>query len=104
MPNLFVYGMLIDDATVGSVLGRVPRSREAVLRGFRRTAHDKGPWVVAEPDPAAEIHGMVLEGLSEGEVDRLDKFEGLDLGLYQRISVHVEVGAHRVEAWTYVKV
>jgi gamma-glutamylcyclotransferase (GGCT)/AIG2-like uncharacterized protein YtfP len=104
MTNLFVYGTLIDDAAIRSVLGRVPRSRVAVLRGFRRVAHEKGPWVVAEPDPAAQIQGKVLEGLSEGEVDRFDKFEGVDLGLYRRIPVHVEVGAVRVEAWTYVRV
>ena len=104
MPNLFVYGTLIDDPTVRSVLGRVPRSRQAVLKGFRRTGHEKGPWVVAEPDPAAEIRGKILEGLSEGEVDRFDKFEGVDLGFYRRIAVHIEVGTSHVEAWTYVKV
>ena len=103
MSNLFVYGTLIDDAAIRSVLGRMPRSRVAVLRGFRRAAHEKGPWVVAEPDPAAQIAGRVLEGLSEGEVDRFDTFEGVDLGLYRRIIVHVEVGARRVEAWTYVR-
>jgi len=104
MSNLFVYGKLVDDATVRSVLGRVPRYRQALLKGFRRTAHEKGPWVVAEPDPTAEVQGRVLEGLSEGEVDRFDKFEGVDLGLYRRIAVHVEVGGRRVEAWTYVRV
>ena len=103
MSNLFVYGTLVDDATVRSVLGRVPRSRHAVLKGFRRIAHEKGPWVVAEPDPTAEIQGKVLEGMSEGEVDRFDTFEGVDLGLYRRSIVHVEVGARRVEAWTYVR-
>ena len=104
MSNLFVYGTLIDDAAIRSVLGRMPRSRVAVLRGFRRAVHEKGPWVVAEPDPAAQIAGRVLEGLSEGEVDRFDKFEGVDLGLYRRIAVHIEVGTSHVEAWTYVKV
>ncbi|MBI4415639.1 MAG: gamma-glutamylcyclotransferase, partial [Euryarchaeota archaeon] len=77
MAHLFAYGHLLNRDKVRELLGRVPRSRPAALRGYRRGAHPGGPWLVAEPDPVAHIEGQLLEGLSEGELDRLDRYEGV---------------------------
>lgn len=104
MPRLFVYGTLLDDAKVLEILGRLPRFRPAVLRGYRRGAHAGGAWLVAEPDPTARIEGKVLEGLSEGELDRIDAYEGVPERLYAREPVSVDVEGEGVEAFVYVKV
>ncbi len=39
MAHLFVYGYLLNEDKVRELLGCVPRSRPAVLRGYRRGAH-----------------------------------------------------------------
>jgi len=57
----------------------------------------------AEPDPSAAIHGKVYEGLSDGELERIDRYEGVPEGLYRRDAATVEVGNTRIEAWFYVK-
>lgn len=36
MPNLFVYGTLMDEDVVRSAMGRLPEAKPAVLRGYRR--------------------------------------------------------------------
>jgi cation transport regulator ChaC len=43
----------------------------------------------------------VLYALTPQDCDRLDRTEGVHVGLYQRIPVEVAVGDERVEAFTY---
>lgn len=104
MARVFVYGTLLGEEQVREVLGRVPRSRPAMLRGFRRVAHPGGPWFVAERDEMSVIEGRVLEGVSGGGLDRLDRYEGVSEGLYERVAAKVEVAGRGLDAWVYVKV
>lgn len=53
-----------------------------------------------EPDATARTCG-VLYLLTPADCDRLDRTEGVHVGLYRRAPVEVELGARRVAAFTY---
>jgi cation transport regulator ChaC len=53
-----------------------------------------------EPRPGGRTCG-VLYALTQTDFDRLDRTEGVHVGLYRRIPVEVAVGAQSVAAFTY---
>lgn len=89
--RLFVYGSLRDPARVRQLLGRSLPATPARLSGFQRQlppgfAH---PFLVpASPavcgGEEAVVEGEVLTGLHEHEMQRLDAYEGVAEGLYER--------------------
>ena len=103
MDKLFAYGTLMDEAFVRELLGRVPPSQAAILKGFRVGAHPSAPHAIAEPDAAASIPGRVYEGLTVQELETIDRYRGVPERLYKRVAVTVEVGAWRADAWMYTK-
>lgn len=103
MDQLFAYGTLMDEALVRELLGRVPRSQPAVLRGFRTDRHPTAPHDTAELDPKASIPGKMYDGVSADELERIDAYEEVPQGRYRRIVVTVEIGAWRADAWVYVR-
>ncbi len=103
MDKLFVYGTLLDESLVRELLGRVPPSQPAMLKGFRLGRHPTVPHATAELDPAASIPGRVYEGLTVEELERVDRYEGVPEGLFTRVGVTVEVGPWRADAWMYTK-
>ena len=103
MDKLFAYGTLLDETLVRDLLGRVPRSQPAVLKGFRKGRHPTAPHETAEPDPSSTIPGRMYEDVSADEFDRIDVYEEVPEGLYRRIVVTVEIGPWRADAWMYCK-
>lgn len=76
MTRLFVFGTLRDLALLELVLGRRPETRAAVLPGaavWQAAGHDFPICLPAEPEAQAE--GLVIEGLSETDLSRLDFYE-----------------------------
>lgn len=76
---LFVYGTLCDARVLAAVLGRGPAAeapRAGRLPGYavRKEAGAGWPMIVAAPGEQAE--GLVLAGLTAGDLVRLDYFEG----------------------------
>lgn len=53
-----------------------------------------------EPEATARTCG-VLYLLTPADCDRLDRSEGVHVGLYRRAAVEVEVGQQRIAAFTY---
>lgn len=76
---VFVYGTLTDDAQVAALLDSYRFVGEAVCVGFRRV-DGRYPTLV----PGESVTGRLLE---TSEIDRLDRYEGVDRGLYHRVSV-----------------
>ena len=103
MDKLFAYGTLMDEGLVRDLVGRVPRSQPAVLRGFRKEQHPTAPYATAEMDPSESIPGTLYEGLGVDELERIDLYEEVPRRLYKRIVVTVEIGAWRADAWVYLK-
>ena len=76
MKDLFVYGTLRHLPLLETVLGHAPDARAAILPGhavYWAKDHDF-PLVVEEA--SAQAHGLLLAGLSDADMARLDYYEG----------------------------
>jgi gamma-glutamylcyclotransferase (GGCT)/AIG2-like uncharacterized protein YtfP len=83
--DVFVYGTLTDPDQVDDLLEEWAFGRDAVLHGFHRV---EGEYPTLAPGGRTE--GRILR---TPEVDRLDRYEGVDRGLYARVQVpNVEGG------------
>ena len=76
---VFVYGTLTDDAQVDTLLDSYRFVGDAVCVGFKRV-DGRYPTLV----PGESVTGRLLE---TDEIDRLDRYEGVDRGLYDRVSI-----------------
>jgi gamma-glutamylaminecyclotransferase len=84
MVRVFVYGTLTDPDRVESLLDRYDLGSEATLHGLRRV---EGQYPTLAPGGRTE--GRLL---STPELDRLDAYEGVESGLYVRVSVPLSEG------------
>ena len=102
--TMFVYGELCKPPVLLEVLGRVPAAEPALVDGFRRELNPATGYFRAVRHPIALIAGLLLEGIETAELDKLDRFENVDGGEYERIEVEVETlaSAARRIAWIYV--
>ncbi len=102
--TMFVYGELCKPPVLLEILGRVPAAEPALLDGFRRELNPATGYFRAVRHPSALIAGLLLEGIETAELDKLDRFENVDGGEYERIEVEVETlgSAARRSAWIYV--
>jgi gamma-glutamylcyclotransferase (GGCT)/AIG2-like uncharacterized protein YtfP len=90
--QFFVYGTLMAEQVVTSLLGRMPSHTKARVMGY--TLHPVRdvvyPAVIPVDDivGAAAVEGLLLQDLAPGEMRRLDWYEGTD---YKRVTVLVEL-------------
>ena len=98
--QVFLYGTLLDDVLRARLLGREIATRAATAQGYavRRQAEDIYPALVA--DPAATATGIVIGGLTETEIARLDSYE-LPFG-YKADVISVIVDGAPAQARAYV--
>lgn len=96
--RLFAYGTLQLPERLQALIGRVPPGIPAQLAGFRcgLVARADFPGIVPCHDSA--VSGLLLAGLSDGELETLDAYEG---ELYQRVSVQVQTSDGPHSAWVY---
>jgi len=78
---VFVYGTLTDRQQVSTLLTEFTFGPSAVCHGLQRV-DGRYPTLV----PGGEVTGRLL---STPELDRLDRYEGVDRGLYCRVRVPV---------------
>ncbi len=101
--HLFVYGSLLFEPVVRAVAGAALDSCPATLDGYRRygVAGARYPAIAAQP--GATVQGRVLRDVPAGAMARLDAYEDVGGGLYekQRVMVRTE-GGTRLTAWAYV--
>lgn len=104
-PLYFAYGMNLDPEGMRK---RAPGSRlvgPALLRGFRRAFTVRSPRLGALadilPQPGEVVYGLLYR-LGEGDLERLDRFEGYP-HLYTRFTVTVETreGRRWPGVWVY---
>lgn len=79
MGLVFVYGTLTDPDRIDDLLDRYDLLGEATLHGLHRI---DGRYPTLAPDGSTT--GRLLE---TPEIDRLDAYEGVESGLYVRVSV-----------------
>lgn len=88
--DVFVYGTLTDPATAERMLGSFAFGADAVLDGLHRV---DGAYPTLAPGGRCE--GRIL---STPERGTLDRYEGVDRGLYTRCSIP-RVGGGTVECY-----
>ena len=91
--DVFVYGTLTAPDRVGELLDSFVFVGAATLQGLHAV---EGQYPTLAP--GGRVAGRLLR---TDEIDRLDRYEGVDRGLYVRISVPVE-GVRSDEAAVYV--
>ncbi|MDQ2050653.1 gamma-glutamylcyclotransferase family protein [Natronolimnohabitans sp. A-GB9] len=95
--QLFVYGTLTDPAQIEAIVDAGPGTFEFVgpttLEGFRRV-DGRYPTLV----PGGSVEGRLL-AVDKRALERLDRYEGVDQGLYVRIAVPKADGG---QGWVYV--
>jgi len=79
---VFVYGTLTDREQVSTLLTEFTFGPSAVCHGLQRV-DGRYPTLV----PGRKVTGRLL---STPELDRLDRYEGVDRGLYCRVRVPLE--------------
>ncbi|GMH37120.1 hypothetical protein BSKO_04993 [Bryopsis sp. KO-2023] len=100
MATVFVYGTLMDEAVAGRVLGRIPESKAAVLKGYRRwSLKDRLYPGVQKTVESDRVRGKVVSVLQD-DMQILDDYEGPE---YFRENVTVEVdGDGNRDAFIYL--
>ena len=84
--RVFVYGTLCDPETASNVLDAFQYDGPATLDGFHRV---EGEYPTLAP--GGEVDGRILV---TDDVAALDRYEGVDRGLYVRVPVpHADGGA-----------
>lgn len=89
--DVFVYGTLTDRDTAAAVLGSVEYAGRAVIDGLHRV---EGTYPTLLPGGTVEGRVLVTE-----DVAALDRYEGVDRGLYTRVEIPSRTG---VPLATYV--
>ncbi|SEN30050.1 nudix-type nucleoside diphosphatase, YffH/AdpP family [Gemmobacter aquatilis] len=73
----FFYGTLCDDALLETVLGRKVEVVGARLPDHKVLWSDQGAWPVLVGAPGAQAPGLVLEDVTDADLERLDFYEAV---------------------------
>jgi hypothetical protein len=77
--RMFFYGTLMNCDLLSHVLGRpIPRRivLPAMLRGFSRSAVQGLSYPIILRKPTASVRGVMLDGVTAADCDRLCSYEG----------------------------
>lgn len=97
---LFAYGTLQVPEVMTRVTGERFDGVAAVLPGYRCLQVRDADYPGIAPETRAKTHGTVLMGLTDRDLEHLDRFEG---ELYQRQTVQAVTDDGRtLSTWAYV--
>jgi gamma-glutamylcyclotransferase (GGCT)/AIG2-like uncharacterized protein YtfP len=102
MKRYFAYGSNMDPEQMGARCPGAVLEGVGALRGYRFLITETGFGSVV-PDPESTVHGVVWR-LLPGDEAALDAYEGVESGLYRKITARVQLAspAESVEAMLYV--
>ncbi|MEM2144931.1 MAG: gamma-glutamylcyclotransferase family protein [Candidatus Jordarchaeaceae archaeon] len=99
---LFVYGTLMDQEFVENLVRKRLDYSHAKLYGFEKISPSNSfPYSYIIPRDGCEVEGMLIKGLDANSLKILDKYEGVDSGLYRRILVQILTNQGKIKAYTY---
>jgi gamma-glutamylcyclotransferase (GGCT)/AIG2-like uncharacterized protein YtfP len=104
MGNLFTYGTLMRQEQIELLLKRFMFDRKAaILPGFRKVV-SRWKYNAIVPDPQASVEGIVWGGITNTDLQILDRYERCDLTLppYRREEHKVIIDGKEEMAWVYV--
>lgn len=100
---LFVYGTLLNQEFTENLVRKRLTYLPAKLYGFEKiNPSDSFPYNYIVPHDRREVEGILIKGLDEDSLKILDRYEGVDSGLYKRIKVQVLTNQGNIEAYTYI--
>ncbi|KAL1919088.1 uncharacterized protein VTP21DRAFT_2469 [Calcarisporiella thermophila] len=111
--SLFVYGTLISEDVLQMVLcpqhWTSPERRAklstlqcspAILQGYKRVRVKQADYpAIIEGEASEAVEGVIIEGLTDMDIERLDRYEGDE---YARVQVSVSTSTGSFPAYTYV--
>jgi gamma-glutamylcyclotransferase (GGCT)/AIG2-like uncharacterized protein YtfP len=107
--HLFAYGSLVEPYCLEEVLGHPHAGERLVARlgGYQRIVPIAYPYPFIVPDAGSSVDGVLVMDLSPCDMQALDRYEDVDMGVYARQLVEVEAWgcgppALRLRAVTYV--
>jgi gamma-glutamylcyclotransferase (GGCT)/AIG2-like uncharacterized protein YtfP len=86
MNKIFVYGSLTNQSFTNTLLGSQKEYTDAILLGYAKTEKKGLPNIVKADD---QVEGFVFE-VDDTELKKLDEYEALHDGLYERVVVEVQ--------------
>lgn len=104
----FAYGSNLSRAQLKKRIGEWMEEHRAILKGFRLTfakgysGHTSGKANI-KPDPDGDVKGVIYL-VTESQLSKLDRYEGVGRGVYKREQVNVESQGKLLPAITYVMV
>jgi hypothetical protein len=99
---LFAYGSLMFPAIIKSVIGRVPKSRPSLIKGYQRlvVAGEFFPGLVRVNDGSTErVEGLIYLDMTREEWKRVIAFED---DFYELKAVAVDCFGERLSALAFV--
>ncbi len=100
------YGSNLDPERMAIRAPHSPLRGTGWLQGWRLTFGGEdvsweGPLGTVVEDGGHQVY-VALYDLTDGDVESLDKWEGVDIGLFRKIKVRVQTLDGDVPAWIYV--
>jgi cation transport regulator ChaC len=101
----FAYGSNLKREWLRSRIGEWKQECKAILRGYRLTfakgyyLHTSGKANI-KLDPSSEVKGVIYL-ITENQLNKLDRWEGVNKGVYKRKPVNVESEGKLIPAITY---
>ena len=100
------YGSNLDPERMAIRAPHSPLRGTGWLQGWRLTFGGEdvsweGPLGTVVEDPVHQVY-VALYDLTDGDVESLDKWEGVDIGLFRKIRVRIQTMEGDVPAWIYV--
>jgi gamma-glutamylcyclotransferase (GGCT)/AIG2-like uncharacterized protein YtfP len=101
---VFAYGTLLEAAFLERLVEHSVPCEEARLEGFRVETLPRFDWPVLVAAEGEGVSGRIYRGLDGRDLERIDAYEGVAEGLYERIEVEVRVGGadRRQPAFVYL--
>uniref|UniRef100_A0A0E0LFB9 Putative gamma-glutamylcyclotransferase n=1 Tax=Oryza punctata TaxID=4537 RepID=A0A0E0LFB9_ORYPU len=99
--NVFVYGSLMTDEVVRTIIKRVPPSSPAILPNFHRFNVKGRIYPAILPVQSKKVAGKVITGVTDAELHILDEFEDVEY-VRRRVEITLADTSLTMLADTYV--
>jgi gamma-glutamylcyclotransferase (GGCT)/AIG2-like uncharacterized protein YtfP len=100
MPDLFVYGTLMDDSLIVRITSHCFKKVFATLAGYRREV-PAGEYPQLVPDPGAVVEGFLLLDVDPESLALIDRYEE-EGTLYARRQLTVRAMGQTRNAFVYL--
>jgi len=102
LPWLFTYGSLMNPQRFNKIAGNWKYARKALLYGYQLIFSGEGSADIILAEPKSYVYGVAYQ-ISDQQLGKLDRYEGVPNGFYHRKKVQVEMPSRKHSAYAYLK-